>query len=114
LEALLTRDPNWEAFTGKVGKSRSALQQTELAHFNPPPFKIKARFMNLERTIEWAAAVLWHLDHPESLSRKEVTVKRMEEKLGWLREFAPRISQWQECQRVISTTLTFLNQQGIF
>ena len=114
LESLLKRDPNYEAFTQKLGRSRSALQQTELAHFIPPPFKMKARFMNLERTIEWAAAVVWHLEHPESLSRKEVSVERMEEKLGWVREFATSISQWQECQAVISTTLTFLNQQGIF
>jgi hypothetical protein len=114
LESLLKRDPNYEAFTQKLGRSRSALQQTELAHFIPPAFKMKARFMNLKRTIEWAAAVLWHLDHPESLSRKEISVERMEEKVGWVRDFAPSISQWQECQTVISTTLTFLNQQGIF
>lgn len=114
LEALLKRDLNWEAFTQKLGRSRSALQQTELAHFIPPPFKMKARFMNLESTIHWATTVLWHLDHPESASRKEVSVERMEEKLGWLRDFATSIPQWQECQQVISTTLTFLNQQGIF
>ena len=114
LEALLKRDSNWEAFTQKLGRSRSALQQTELAHFIPPPFKMKARFMNLEPTIHWAATVLWHLDHPESSSREEVSVERMEEKLGWLRDFTTNIPQWQECQKVISTTLTFLNQQGIF
>ena len=114
LEALLKRDSNWEAFTQKLGRSRSALQQTELAHFIAPPFKMKARFMNLEPTIHWAATVLWHLDHPESSSREKVSVERMEEKLGWLRDFATSIPQWQECQKVISTTLTFLNQHGIF
>ena len=114
LESLLKRDSNYEAFTQKIGRSRSALQQTELAHFIPPAFKQKARFMNLERTIQWAAAVLWHLDHPKSLSRKEISVERMEEKLGWVRDFASSILQWQECQTVVSTTLTFLNQQGIF
>lgn len=114
LEALLKRDSNWEAFTQKLGRSRSALQQTELAHFIPPPFKMKARFMNLQPTIHWAATVLWHLDHPNSTSREEVSIERMEEKLGWLRDFATNIPQWQECQKVISTTLTFLNQHGIF
>jgi len=113
LEALLKRDSNWEAFTQKLGRSRSALQQTELAHFIPPPFKMKARFMNLQPTIHWSATVLWHLNHPKSTSRQEVSVERMEEKLGWLRDFATNIPQWQECQKVISMTLTFLNQQGI-
>jgi hypothetical protein len=114
LEALLKRDPNYEAFTRNIGRCRSAVQQTELARFVPPGFKTKARFMNLEPTIRWASAVLWHLDHPESSSCSDVSLDRMEEKLGWLRDFAASIRQWRTCLDVISTTLTFLNQQGIF
>jgi hypothetical protein len=114
LEALLKRDPNYEAFTQKIGRSRSALQQTELARFIPRAFKVKARFMNLEPTICWASAVLWHLNHPESSSCSDVSFDRLEEKLGWLREYSGSILQWEMCLEVISTTLTFLNQQGIF
>jgi hypothetical protein len=113
-EGLLKRDPQYEAFTKLLGRSRSALQQTELARFVPPAFKIKARFMNLQPTIHWASTVLWHLNHPESTSCQEVSLERLEEKLGWLRRFASSIAQWQECQQVISATLTFLNEQGIF
>lgn len=114
LEALLKQDGQWEAFTKQLGGTRSALQQTELAHFIPPSFKTKARFMNLAPTLHWATTVLWHLGHPESQSRQNVTPERMREKLGWLEEFAPNIAQWQECQAVISTTLTLLNTEGIF
>lgn len=113
-EALLKRDPQYEAFTKLLGRSRSALQQTELARFIPPAFKTKARFMNMEPIIHWASTVLWHLNHPESTSCREVPLGRLEEKLGWLREFATSIARWQECQRVISATLTFVNEQGIF
>lgn len=114
LEALLKRDPKFEAFTQKLAGMRSALPQTELAHLIPPAFKTKARFMNLEPILNWAGAILWHLDHPESESRKGVTESRMSEKLGWLRDFAPNIGEWQEAQKIISVTLTFLNQQGVF
>jgi hypothetical protein len=114
LEALLKRDPNYEAFTRNIGRCRSAVQQTELARFVPPGFKTKARFMNLEPIIHWATAVLWHLNHPESSSCSAVSLDRMEEKLGWLRDFATSIRQWQTCMDMISTTLTLLNQQGIF
>ena len=38
----------------------------------------------------------------------------METKLGWLREFAPDVLAWRECQRVLSLSLTFLNQHGVF
>jgi len=113
-EALLKRDPKYEAFTKLLGKSRSALQQTELARFIPPAFKNKARFMNLGPTIHWASTILWHLNHPRSASCQEVSRERLEEKLGWLREFATSIEQWQECQQVISATLKFLNEQGLF
>jgi hypothetical protein len=113
-EALLTADPQYQAFAKQFAGTRSALQQTELAHFIPTGFKIKARFMNLAPMLTWACAILWHLDHPESRSRQGVTEERMQEKLGWLRQFAASIKQWQACQEVISTALTFLNQHGIF
>jgi hypothetical protein len=113
-EALLNQDPQYPAFTKQLGGTRSALQQTELAHFIPPGFKMKARFMNLAPTLTWASAVLWHLDRPESRSRQGIKASRMLEKLGWLRDFAPSIRQWQVCQEVVSTALTFINQQGIF
>ena len=114
LEALLKQDPRYQAFTQKLGGTRSALQQTELAHFIPPGIKMKARFMNLAPTLAWAGAVLWHLDHPESKSRTSVSEKRMADKLAWLKEFAAGIREWQACQGVISATLTFINQQGVF
>lgn len=113
-EALLTRDPQYQAFVKQLSGTRSALQQTELAHFIPRAFKMKARFMNLAPTLDWASTVLWHLDHPESESRQGITEGRMVEKLGWLREYASSIQQWQVCQKVVSTALTFVNQQGIF
>jgi hypothetical protein len=113
-EALLKKDPQYPAFAKKLGRTRPAVQQTELAHFLPPAFKSKARFMNIEPTLNWASAVLWHLDHPESRSRKHVTKRRMREKLGWLRDFASSIQEWEMCQAVISTTLTFINKEGIF
>ena len=113
-EALLTHDSQYQAFAQRLGGTRSALQQTELAHFIPPGFKMKARFMNLARTLTWASTMLWHLEHPESSSRAGVTESRMQEKLGWLRDFAPSIQQWQGCQEVVSTALTFINRHGIF
>ena len=113
-EKLLTRDPRYQEFTKCIGSTRCALQQTELAHFTPPGFKTKARFMNLGPTLTWATTVLWHLDHSESRSRQGIPESRILEKLGWLRDFASSIQRWQACQQVISTTLTFINAQGIF
>lgn len=114
LEALLTRDPAWQEFTKHIGSTRSAVQQTELAHFTPPAFKTKARFMNLAATLRWANVVLWHGDCPQSQARRGITAERLQEKLGWLRDFAPQLRAWQTCQEVIDTALAFLNQRGLF
>lgn len=114
LERLLTRDPAWPKFTAHLASTRSAVQQTELAHLTPPPLKTKARFMNLAATLRWARAALWHADHPNSQSRRGITPERWEEKLGWLPEFAPNLREWQACQDVVSTALTFLNKRGLF
>lgn len=114
LERLLARDPAWQEFTQQLGSTRSAVQQTELAHFTPPALKLKARFMNLAATLRWANVVLWHLAWPDSLSRQGITAARLEEKLGWLRAFAPQLRAWQACQEVVSTALAFLNTHGLF
>jgi hypothetical protein len=113
-EALLAKDPQFQAFSRQVGQTRSAVQQTELAHFNPPNFKPKARFMNLQPMLEWATMTLWHLDHPQSQARDGIAPDRMDSKLGWLRSFAPWIKEWLECQRVVSQALTFFNRNGVF
>jgi hypothetical protein len=114
VEALLTRDPAWQEFTRQLGSTRSAVQQTELAHFTPPTFKTKARFMNLASTLRWAIAGLWHWDHPESKSRQGITPERLQDKLGWLPAFAPKLREWQACQEVVDTALKFLNERGLF
>jgi hypothetical protein len=106
--------PRFGEFISCLGKSRSAIQQTELAHLTPPSQKPKARFMNMGATLEWAAMVAWLLDHGEAETRRWVTAQRLEEKLGWLRSFAPELAEWRECQQVVDRGLKFINEQGLF
>lgn len=113
LKSLLAHCPQFAAFNTAMGKTRSAIQQTEMAHLTPPSQKPKARFMNLGPTLEWASAILWLLDHPEADARREIAPERLEEKLGWLRSFARELGEWRQCQRVIDAGLTFINQQGL-
>jgi hypothetical protein len=112
-ERVLNGDPDFASFSQRLGQSRSSLQQTELAHFTPPSFKPKARFMNIGPNLRWALGALWHMDHPESACRQTATTERFEEKLGWLRGYRAAITRWQNCQAVISTTLTLLNRRGL-
>ncbi len=114
LKALLGRDERFAAFSAQAGRTRSAIQQTELAHLTPPGQKQKARFMNLDATLTWAAVSLWVLNHPQTQAEAwGVTTERLEEKLGWLRSFAEDLAVWRECQQVVNKGLTFINEQGL-
>ena len=114
LKATMGDHPRFAEFNTHLGKTRSAIQQTELAHLTPPSQKPKARFMNLASTLDWAATVLWLLNHPEAEARNSLTPERLEQKLGWLRSFAGELAEWRECQQVVNVGVTFINEQGLF
>lgn len=114
LERMLGRSDRFQTYLSKLGRTRSAVQQTELSHFTPPPPKNKARFMNLEPMLRWGEMISWHLAHPQSEARQSIPTERMNEKLGWLRDFRADLAQWRRIQRVIDETLQFVNTQGLY
>ena len=77
LKKIVGGDDRFADVLSHIGRTRSAIQQTELAHLTPPGKKPKARFMNLAATLKWATMVLWHLSHPHSNARREMTTARM-------------------------------------
>ena len=114
LKKIVGGDARFAEVLSHIGRTRSAIQQTELAHLTPPGKKPKARFMNMAATLKWASMVLWHLSHPHSNARREMTTARMNEKLGWLRKYRDDIERWLACQSVVSASLTFINEQAVF
>jgi len=114
LKKIVGDDERFAAVTSQVGGTRSAIQQTELGHLTPPSPRPKARFMNLAPTLTWARMILWQLAHPHSKARREITVTRMDEKPGWLGTFRDDILRWSACQAVVSASVTFINEQGLF
>jgi hypothetical protein len=114
LKKLVGSDARFDEFLSKIGRTRAAIQQTELAHLTPPSQKPKARFMNLAATLRWAQMVSWQLSDPNSQARRDVPTHRLNDKLGWLRSFRQDIQCWSQCQDVVSRALTFINEQGLF
>lgn len=114
LKSVVGDDERFAEFTSQAGRTRSAIQQTELAQLTPVSPRPKSRFMNLSATLNWAGMVLWHLSHPHSNTRQLFTTLRLNEKLGWLRKYRPDVLRWSRCQDVVSKALTFVNEQGLF
>ncbi len=114
VKSLIGNDQRFQEVGGKIGSTRSSIQQTELAHLTPPSPKQKARFMNLSGTLTWLAMILWLLGTPKAKAREGIREERVHEKLGWVEAYAGDIAVWEECQNVVSASVTFVNEQGLF
>jgi hypothetical protein len=114
LKHRLERDPRWQEFQTKVGQTRCAVQQTELAFASPPAPKIKARSMNLEPQLAWGEEVLNLLEKPPACVQEWTTSERLHQKLGWLQQFAEVLAEWSEWQQVVNIAIEFVNGQGIW
>lgn len=70
--------------------------------------------MNLSSQIGWMTMIVWLLRTPAAVARKGINDERLQEKLGWVKEYEDDIGVWQECQDVVSRSLTFINEQYLF
>jgi hypothetical protein len=114
LKKRLEKNPQWQEFSQKTAQTRCAIQQTEMAFLVPPGPKPKARFMNLAPHLRWAENVLAVLQEPSAEVRKHVSPQRLEEKLGWLREFAGAVAEWSEWQTLVNVTVEYVDRQGLY
>lgn len=114
LKARLERDEQWKAFAAKAGHTKCSVQQTEWAFLIPPSQRIKARYMNLSPLIVWGINTLAILDNPGPEVLKYGTKERLEEKLGWLRQFRERLKDWSEMEQTIDAVLNFVRTQGLY
>ena len=53
------------------------------------------------------------LEYSPQRCRKEISLERMEQKLGWLREYASDLDRWNQCQEVIDRSLSVINLHGL-
>jgi hypothetical protein len=114
LKQRLEKEPRWQEFQSKVGSTRCAVQQTELAFLTPPAPKLKARYMNLQAQLEWAEGVLAILRDPPGEVQKWTTPERLQAKFGWLTAFAEPLTEWSEWQTLVNLTVEFVDRQGVY
>ena len=114
LKARLEREPRWRQFQTLIGQTRCAIQQTELAFLVPPGPKPKARFMNLQPMLDWAAHILEILRAPPPAVSTRVSQERLRQKLAWLEEFRKVLPEWREWQQVVNAAVGHMGRQGIY
>jgi len=112
LKHRLEKDGRWQEFQRQIGQTRCAVQQTALGFLTPPGAKPKARFMNLQDQLEWAEGVLEVLRKPDAVLQW-VSLEQLQTKLGWLKEFADKVSEWSRWQQVVNSAVLQIAQHGI-
>jgi hypothetical protein len=113
LKARLERDPRWKSYASQLGQTKFAVQQTALACLTPPSQRSKARFMNVDRLVDWGIDTLALVDDPSRLAKLKISAEQMKTKLGWLEEFRDVLAEWSACMAVIEKTLDFVRCRGL-
>jgi hypothetical protein len=113
LKHALERDASWSTFVGKVHRFKQQVSFTSLAALASPQQRSKARYMNVDVLVDWAQESLRKLDHPQALRKAGLKVRRVEEKLGWLRKFASPVRRWREMLSVIGRVEHYVRHKGV-
>lgn len=113
LKRELSKDQAWGELTRLMGESKSRLQQTELAHLCPPAQRSKARYMNIDQTVEWGVKALKLVDEANQEVKPVEEGKRIIEKLGWLREYRAELAEWAQMLEVVKRAEEFVRKQGL-
>ncbi len=119
LKHCLEPDARWADFVQACQRTRQQLQQTAGSFLQPPAWRQKARYLNLEGHLAWATDILL-LGRTENATLAEQLgcaveqcKKWWEEKLGWVREYQEDVRQWSYFQKVVKAAETAIKHNGL-
>lgn len=92
LEATLEKIPKWQEFREKATLARRKMQHSLIPGALPPSPRAKARYMNVDGIIKWAADMLILLDH--GISNPGLDIEDLRKYLGWLLSYRDDIDYW--------------------
>jgi hypothetical protein len=112
LKKELEADPDWERFITESNLARRGLTLTPAGFLVPPGLKAKARYMNVDCLVEWGVKVLRYLDHPREVPGEAVDARLVAGRLGWLRRYRRRLTQWSALLAVAQAAEHYVRHQG--
>lgn len=98
--------PMFETFISACGKVSKKLKQTLLACIVPPKVSTKARFMNINRLVEWADKILKHSPKgpaPKNslLAKLRVSLTQIPKCRPFIKRFLRDSNPLLECQKIL-------------
>lgn len=92
LEAALEKNERWKKFRELVTLARRKMQNSLVAGALPPSPRTKARYMNVDSLIKWAADMLILLD--SGFLSPELDHNELKKYLEWLKDYREDIAHW--------------------
>lgn len=110
MEHNLEPDPEWCRYREMCSKARNATKQTELAAISPPPKRLKARYMDIEKFVYW----------PEKLLRSKregrlttISEERYQKYYSWVEEFEKPMIEWQYMYEIVDMIRGYNQEYGL-
>jgi len=119
LKRYLEPDARWAEFVKACQRTRQQLQQTAGSFLQPPAWRQKARYLNLEGHLTWATDVLrLCATAPAALAEQlgcsvGKSKQWLEEKLGWVREYQEDVLKWSYFQKVVKCAQAEIKHNGL-
>jgi hypothetical protein len=112
LKKELHGDETWQSFVTKTNRTKLQVTLTSLAFLVPPSLKNKARYMNLDTLVNWGSRALAFLDDPRDFPGQPIDRDKLEQKLGWLREYREPLGRWAELLEVGQAAVAYVRAEG--
>jgi hypothetical protein len=120
LKRYLEPDARWGSFVKACQQTRQHLQQTAGSFLQPPAWRQKARYLNLQGHLTWASDMLVLLAAKVDTTLAEQLGCSVEqgklflaEKVGWLREYQEEVRQWSYFHRVVKAAEEEVKHHGL-
>ena len=110
MERHMTGDPRWQRFTESLSRTRSLVQQTELAALMPPSQRSKGRFMDISHIVRWPSRI----QKSKATGRLSgISEERYAEYLGWIDGFKNALEGWAFMVDTVETIKGHIRKSGI-
>jgi len=106
LKEAYKNDPEFQSYTQRMAKMRTALSLSNVSHILPPNQRTKSRFMNLKILSDWGSAALTYLSQNKVSSREYVELK-------WVEAHAPLIEELSEINQMLNGIMHILKTNGL-
>lgn len=112
LERTLEKSNRWKEFRKQATLARRKMQNSVVAGAQPPSPRTKARYMNVDSLIKWAANMIILLDCTSKII-KGLDIVELRKYLGWLQSYRDDIKHWNLLISISLVARELVRTEGI-